>query len=330
SQNTRIPVRRTVAAINDENKVGGAPATAAAAHAGKINEPVKPMAASKFRPGATVGAAPARTTAIPVKAFGASISSGVPAQRPRAAALSNMPNVKLVKPGEVAGRIPANRLIGRAGRVVPLSGIAKPLATSGVTRPIATAVPPAASARPTANAPTGAVLTQALRPISKPVAVFGAGRRARPLSSGGSQNTFSAAASSFKRARTVDSSAASGSSSVLGKHTRSGRTPPLPATVAAEEEEEAPARSMSHVPLSKAAPVQVGVAAASVPVSRVAASKEFALMGLGIGGASQSDDSGATAVNSETSSSLSRRDSTQSTNAVLSSPVADMLGEMKM
>ncbi|KAJ1785947.1 B-type cyclin, partial [Coemansia sp. RSA 2399] len=241
------------------------------------------------------------------------------------------PVSKLVKPGEVAGRIPANRLVGRAGRTVPLSGIAKPLATSGVARPIATAVPPAASARPTANAPAGAAQTQVLRPISKPAAVFGAGRRARPLSSGSSQNSFSAAASSFKRARTVDNSASSGSSSVLGKHTRSGRTPPLPATAAAEdEEEEAPARSMSHIPLSKAAPVQVGVTAASVPVSRVAASKEFAPMGLGIGGTSQSDDSGETAVNSETSSRLSRRDSAQSTNAALSSPVADTLGEMKL
>ncbi|KAJ2552641.1 B-type cyclin [Coemansia sp. RSA 1933] len=126
-----------------------------------------------------------------------------------------------------------NRVAGRVGRAVPLSGITKPVVSSGVARPIVTAVP---AARPVVNA------APAQRPISKPAAVFGAGRRARPLSSG--QGSFVAAAS-FKRARTTDSMEQTGSTSVLGKHTRSGRTP----------------RSVS--PGTKAAPVQVPVAAAS-------------------------------------------------------------------
>ncbi|KAJ1769317.1 B-type cyclin [Coemansia sp. RSA 1813] len=317
SQNTRIPVRRTVAAINDENKVSGN-----IAHVGKANEPAKPMAAGKFRPGA-----PARTTAIPVKAFGASSSIiGVPAQQRPRAALSNVsiaknqgPVSKLVKPGEIAGKL-TNRLGGRAGRVVPLSGIAKPLASSGVARPIATAVAPAA--RPPANAIRAPAAAQALRPISKPAAVFGAGRRARPLSSGGSQNSsFSeaAVASSFKRARTADSSAPAGpaaSSSVLGKHTRSGRSPPPQQ-----------ARPMSHIPASKAVPAHVEAVAASAPPAVKVAPVDRAPVKPGFGTTgtqSQSDDSASTAVNSETSSSA------RSSIHVASSPMVDTLGELKL
>ncbi|KAJ2550609.1 B-type cyclin [Coemansia sp. RSA 1933] len=271
SQNTRIPVRRAAAAINDENRVSGATAS----RIGKTTEAVKPLGAGgKFHPGAT---APGRTSVIPVKAFGASIGGVAPVQRSRAA-LSNVPNLKnqgpvskLVKPGEIAARMAPNRVAGRVGRAVPLSGITKPVVSSGVARPIVTEVP---AARPVVNA------APAQRPISKPAAVFGAGRRARPLSSG--QGSFVAAAS-FKRARTTDNVEPTGSTSVLGKHTRSGRTPP---------------RSVS--PGTKAAPVQVPVAAASAPVSRMAAPMEFGSARPML--APQSDDSGATAVNSETSS----------------------------
>ncbi|KAJ1733864.1 B-type cyclin [Coemansia sp. Benny D160-2] len=332
SQNTRIPIRRAGAAgagagaINDENKVGG---PLGARIGGKaINDPIKPAVASKFRPGATVGLGggmPARATAnIPVKAFGGHPSNTVTgiAARPRAA-LGNVPNVKhqgavsrLVKPGEIAARIPPSKLAPKNGRIA-LSGITKPLASGIAGRPIANAVAPAHHPPAGANAHAARAATlaggAAMRAISKPAVAF-AGRRARPLSSGGSsdrQHSFAGptAASSFKRARTVENAPpAADTESVLGKHTRSGRSPQK---VAAE--------TSFH---DAAAPVSAAVLPEATASGRSGKPQTVASEG------SADDDSSSTAVSSEEARSW--QESTHSSIGIIQQTASPALADLKL
>ncbi|KAJ2366224.1 B-type cyclin [Coemansia sp. RSA 2611] len=203
---SRIPVRR---GVTDENKVG-----AATARPGKDTEPVKAVGRARV-PAATATAASKNA----IKPAGAAKTFGAPTTRSRSA-LGEIGNVKaqvtkLTKPGEVAAKIQAKPLAKNV-RANVASGISKPAAAAAGVRgrqPI--------SARPTAAGlvrPSAAVL--GTRPISKPAANFGA-RRTRPAASAApAANTATKRARAAAAATTAAAPAAT--SSVLGKHSRSG------------------------------------------------------------------------------------------------------------
>ncbi|KAJ1726858.1 B-type cyclin [Coemansia biformis] len=237
AQRTRMPVRRAAASINDENKVGAATAPRGV----KGIEPVKAVGA--VRPAAAVGLG-ARLASKPTAAAGPAKAFGVPAAaaatNPRTrSALGEIGNTKvqgivsrLAKPNDVVAKIQAKVPV-KAGRVA-VSGVSKPAISSTLVRqPIAVAAVAAAVAaagRPTVSVVRAPVLSA--RPISRPGPSFGL-RRARhgdDIAATESVATEPMAASAAagaalsKRARTASASlAASTTTSLLGKHTRSGR-----------------------------------------------------------------------------------------------------------
>ncbi|KAJ2808648.1 B-type cyclin [Coemansia guatemalensis] len=202
---SRIPTRRFAASVSDENRVA---TTATAVRAVKDAEPVKTVAKPR--------AAPVNAANKPVTRVGAAKVFGAPAVRPRTA-LGEIGNTKvqavvsrLTKPSDATKRLPAK----------PLTKFGKST-TSAIARP-ATAGPrarlPAVSVRPT-GIPTRAS-TLSARPISKPAANFGARRIRQPT------GTAPPAATAVKRARSADPSiGVTSTTSLLGKHTRSGRVP---------------------------------------------------------------------------------------------------------
>ncbi|KAJ2843371.1 B-type cyclin, partial [Coemansia brasiliensis] len=205
---SRIPVRRQGAAVVDENKL-------ATARPGKEGtEPIKAVGKGRVATAQPVKNAPARMgTANVAKTFGAPTA----ASRARSA-LGEIGNVraqgivtKLTKP---EARLQAKPLAKPARTV---SGIAKPTSVRP-RQPMAT--------RTTANAVRPAAAVLGSRPISKPTSQLAA-RRVRPAAA-------TAPAATTKRARAAAATQPPKPSSVLGKHTRSGRT-----TLAREESEEA-------------------------------------------------------------------------------------------
>ncbi|KAI9500508.1 B-type cyclin [Coemansia spiralis] len=291
---SRIPVRRTVAAINDENKVGGA----VPVRVGK-DEPTKAAGITNRLRTGVAGASAKATTAIPVKTFGASAAAGV-VTRARTA-LGDVANVKgqgqvskLAKPSDITAKIPVKAGIVRNGRVA-LSSIAKPVPPSARTRSITTAAPTRTAANPTRPA-----TNLATRPISKPAAAFG-NRLARPISGATKSVSASFIGGPSKRARSEPSSLPE-TASVLGKHTRSGGVPK-------------PARSMSDVHATASVVDQ--------SAHTIAERDEFIARVAEI---NTSDEVSSTAVNSEVSSI--KQDSKAASPTSLSP--ADMLGELKL
>ncbi|KAJ2353235.1 B-type cyclin, partial [Coemansia sp. RSA 2618] len=120
---------------------------------------------------------------------------------------------KLSKPGEVAAKIHAKPL-GKPVRTNAVSGIAKPVVVARGARPVA-------ATRPTANPvrPSAAVL--GTRPLTKPTGTLASRRPRAPAAA-----QAPAANTATKRARAAAAGTAPATtSSVLGKHTRSGRGP---------------------------------------------------------------------------------------------------------
>ncbi|KAJ2833873.1 B-type cyclin [Coemansia furcata] len=251
---SRIPVRKAVSGVTDENKVGTVAARMikdggesglattklhTAAQAVSAIPSVAGIAAVAPKAG-TVKAfgAPAQRAVMPAKVFGAQVTRMAAGVRPRTA-FGEVANTKVVKggvsklakPEEVAAKINGKQAV-RAGRVALTSATAgSTVAGAGVVKqglPMARSRLPNISARSTgvaaaaASRSTTAILGS--RPISKPSAAFGA-RRPVAVSAAG---PAAVAANASKRARSAAAAAAPiepAPSSVLGKHTRSGRMP---------------------------------------------------------------------------------------------------------
>ncbi|KAJ2080354.1 B-type cyclin [Coemansia sp. RSA 988] len=201
---SRIPTRRPTASANDENRVA---TTAIAARAVKDAEPIK--ATGKSRPVSVNAAKKPITRAETAKRFGA------PVARPRTA-LGEIGNTKvqalvsrLTKPSDATRRLPAKSLTKFGNGTA--SAIARP-ATAGsrVRLPAGTVRATGIPTRPSALS---------VRPISKPAANLGARRIRQP------SGTAPPAATTAKRAHSADPSIGATTTSMLGKHTRSGRVP---------------------------------------------------------------------------------------------------------
>ncbi|KAJ2507203.1 B-type cyclin, partial [Coemansia sp. RSA 2052] len=183
------------------------------------------------------GGAAASRVAMPAKVFGAQIARAAAGVRPRSA-FGDAANAKvvkgavskLVKPEEVAAKI-NGKPMARAGRVV-LGAASGSVAGVGVVKqglPVARSRLPTISARPAGVAAANTTAILGNRPISKPSAAFGARRPvikaaaavvAKALAVPAAAAAAPAVAS--KRARSAAASIPA-PSSVLGKHTRSGR-----------------------------------------------------------------------------------------------------------
>ncbi|KAJ2157777.1 B-type cyclin [Coemansia sp. RSA 552] len=224
AQRSRIPVRRAGAAT-DENK-----GAAVARGAKDAAEPVKAMGKPRPLNAASMGKAAGKPGAVGAKAFGA------PAARPRNA-LGEISNVKaqgivtkLTKPGDVAAKLQAKPLGARAVR--PANVTAKPVTAGTRLRVPANTAKPAVGSSSTATAVLGTN-----RPISKPAANFGMRRTRATASSAAPSNT-----NTSKRARSAAASApVTRTTSMLGKHTRSGRATRVAQPEAAAAQPEAAA-----------------------------------------------------------------------------------------
>ncbi|KAJ2239648.1 hypothetical protein GGI13_007946, partial [Coemansia sp. RSA 455] len=257
---SRIPVRKAVPGVTDENKVG--------AVAGRMikdgGEPV--VAGSKLHPSAqAVSAIPsaagvvggpgagvskafgvaAQRAAVPAKVFGSQVSriaAAAAGVRPRSA-FGEVANTKVVKgavgkltkPEEVAAMINGKQMV-RGGRVALNGTGVGTVVGGGVVKqglPLARSRLGTVTARPTgvaaaaASRSTTAILGN--RPISKPSAAFGARRpvavKSTAVSVVSAAGANAVAANASKRARSAAAPVVDAPSSVLGKHTRSGRLP---------------------------------------------------------------------------------------------------------
>ncbi|KAJ2908929.1 B-type cyclin, partial [Coemansia aciculifera] len=242
---SRIPVRKPVAGVADENKVGTVAGRMAkdggenAQSAAKILSAApaaldfsSAAAAPKAGAAKVFGAAASRV-AMPAKVFGA--QSGRPAAgvRPRSA-FGDTANVKvftgaaakLTKPEEAATKINGDKPLARAGRVAlgNGSGLTAGIGNTKQGLPLARSRLPVISARPTGVAAAATTAVIGNRPISKPSAAFGARRPvvSKALTATAELVAVPAAAAS-KRARTAAAASIPDPSTVLGKHTRSGR-----------------------------------------------------------------------------------------------------------
>ncbi|KAJ2465776.1 hypothetical protein GGI03_002470, partial [Coemansia sp. RSA 2337] len=257
---SRIPVRKAVPGVTDENKVGavagrmikdgGEPVVAGSKlHSSAQAVSAIPSAAGVVGgPGAGVSkafGAAAQRAAVPAKVFGSQVSriaAAAAGARPRSA-FGEVANTKrmiavgrLTKPEEVAAMINGKQMV-RGGRVA-LSGTGVgAVAGGGVVKqglPLArsrlgtvTARPTGVAAAAAASRSTTAILGN--RPISKPSAAFGARRpvavKSTAVSVVSAAGANAVAANASKRARSAAAPAVDAPSSVLGKHTRSGRLP---------------------------------------------------------------------------------------------------------
>ncbi|KAJ2418600.1 hypothetical protein GGF41_004978, partial [Coemansia sp. RSA 2531] len=267
---SRIPVRKAVPGVTDENKVGavagrmikdgGEPVVAGSKlHSSAQAVSAIPSAAGVVGgPGAGVSkafGAAAQRAAVPAKVFGSQVSriaAAAAGARPRSAfgevantkvsiIVYDKPIVKaavgrLTKPEEVAAMINGKQMV-RGGRVA-LSGTGVgAVAGGGVVKqglPLArsrlgtvTARPTGVAAAAAASRSTTAILGN--RPISKPSAAFGARRpvavKSTAVSVVSAAGANAVAANASKRARSAAAPVVDAPSSVLGKHTRSGRLP---------------------------------------------------------------------------------------------------------
>ncbi|KAJ2033865.1 mitochondrial aspartate-glutamate transporter agc1 [Coemansia sp. S3946] len=258
---SRIPVRKAVPGVTDENKVGtvagrmikdgGEPAVAGSKlHSSTLAVSAIPSAAGVVGgPGAGVSkafGAAAQRAAVPAKVFGSQVSriaAAAAGARPRSA-FGEVANTKVVKaavgrltkPEEVAAMINGKQMV-RGGRVA-LSGTGVgTVAGGGAVKqglPLArsrlgtvTARPTGVAAAAAASRSTTAILGN--RPISKPSAAFGARRpvavKSTAVSVVSAAGANAVAANASKRARSAAAPVVDAPSSVLGKHTRSGRLP---------------------------------------------------------------------------------------------------------
>ncbi|KAJ2878999.1 B-type cyclin [Coemansia aciculifera] len=254
---SRIPVRKAVPGVTDENKVGavagrmikegGEPVLAGS----KLHSSVQAVSAIPSAagivgaPGAGVakafGAGVPRAV-VPAKVFGSQVSriAAAAGVRPRSA-FGEVANTKvgkgvvgkLTRPEDVAAKINGKQAV-RGGRVA-LSGTGgSTVAGGGVVKqglPLARSRLGTISARPAGVAAAAAPRSAAIlgnRPISKPSAAFGARRPVAVKSSAVSVVTAAGPAAveanAAKRARSA-AAIVDAPSSVLGKHTRSGRLP---------------------------------------------------------------------------------------------------------
>ncbi|KAJ2743289.1 B-type cyclin [Coemansia sp. BCRC 34301] len=242
---SRIPVRKPVSGVADENKVGtgaarmGKDAGESALPAAKPQTAVPGALANSLAAGvaavpkvgvAKVFGAPASRVGMPPKVFGTQITRPAAGVRPRSA-FGDVSNAKLVKgastklakPEDVAAKI-NGKPAARGGRVAlgNASGVASGVGVVKQGLPMARSRLPTISARPAgvAAAATGIIGS---RPISKPSAAFGARRPVATSAIAAPAVSAAEPAIAAKRARLTSADSAPASSSVLGKHTRSGR-----------------------------------------------------------------------------------------------------------
>ncbi|KAJ2487399.1 B-type cyclin [Coemansia sp. RSA 2050] len=252
---SRIPVRKAIPGVTDENKVGtiaarmakggsepGLPTTKLHS-AAQVVSAIPSVAAIAGAPKVGVAkafGAPASQAAVPAKVFGTQVTRAIVGVRPRSAfgEVSNTKMVKgvvgkLAKPEEVAAKINGKQ-VARAGRIALSSATAgSTVAGTGVVKqglPVTRSRLPNITARPAgaaASRSTTAILGP--RPISKPSAAFGARRpvAAKPIAVSAALEAGPPvmAANASKRARSAAASVMEAPTSVLGKHTRSGRMP---------------------------------------------------------------------------------------------------------
>ncbi|KAJ1824663.1 B-type cyclin [Coemansia sp. RSA 2671] len=307
---SRIPVRKAIPGVTDENKVG----TIAARMAKDGSEPGLPatklhsaaQAVSAIPSVAAIAGAPkvgvakafgaqAPHAAVPAKVFGPQVARAVAGVRPRSAfgEVSNTKMVKgvvgkLAKPEEVAAKINGKQVV-RAGRIA-LSNAAggSAVAGSGAVKqglPVARSRLPNITARPAGvAAPRSTTAILGPRPISKPSAVFGARRpvAAKPTASIAASEAVppAVAANASKRVRSAAASDEAAPTSVLGKHTRSGRMPVRASSAESMETTSTLALSsegnyQEPAPETRVRPSDSSTAAPSLEASPTVASTEF-------------------------------------------------------